>query len=348
MKRILLYFAIGSLLLNSSCRSGLVSVTNRELGFKQDGEMIKRARPVKGPEKKPEIFVRQKKLSIAPIHDENNSGSLYNLEDPRNILLTEKPRGLIGSYLDIGVTSSRVDLKQEGQPETKQPPEGGELEKKILEAFPDLDAGKNNPILLKSIKVHIAGRLPNGDALVVMSRSSSNEGESNSINVAAKIPYEVLASKRPITTRDLYDVEWTESEDGEYFARKSSSWEDEYTLRISGFSEAKSKAALALMDKKKQLKNIQKQMQTQLKNMTQQRVKIAQERGRLQSIRQAHAEEKSKLNEKLGEKDSLLEEQSRSIDELKNEKKELEAQLKEMENKQQVQPDGADEGGGEE
>ena len=312
-----------------SCRSGLVPVSKRSLSFKQNGEMVVRSRKVEEPAKPPEIFIKQTKQVIVSKGPAAVSGSLYNIEDPRNILLVEKPRGLVGTYLDVKVESNRLENTENDENEA-DPTSKDELEKTLLKALPDLNAGKENPVLLRSLKLRVGNRLPSGDVLVSLARSSSNKIESNSIKLVARIPFDVLKEKRPLTTKDLYDVEWIESLDGDVFERKSMNWEDEYTLRLSGFSEAKSKAALSLEEKKKQLKKVKSQMQSQLQNMTSQRVKIAQERSRLRKIEEKHEEEKRLLREEVESRNQSIDEQKQAYKELEEEKEALRAELREV------------------
>ena len=316
----------------ASCRSGLIPVSKRNLGVVPSGKKMDRKRAVSVPAKAPDIFIRQKKTVIKPKKAALVGGSLYAISDERNILIGDKPRGMLGSYLDLKVDSSRLDNKENEAPEAAPAaPDSSDddLEKTLLAALPDLNSGEDNPVLLKNLKMRVGGHLDNGDALVSFVRSSTNGAESKAINVLARIPFKALNDKRALTTKDLYDVEWIESSEGEYFERKSTIWEDEYTLRLSGFTEAKSKAAVALQEKKKQLKKVNKQMSAQLQNMASQRVKIAQERGRLKDIRLKHKEEKKVLTDQLDVKDDKIAEKEEAIKTVEQEKKEMQKELRE-------------------
>ena len=295
-------------------------MTKRELGPADSGERIIRSRPIAEPAKPPKIYVRKKSLKIKRKSPGPVSGSLYQLEDPRNVLLTEKPRGLLGSVLDIEVESMRQN--NQADKEAEEEPQGGaqngrdELESTLLKALPELDPGENKPVLLKNLKMRVVDRLPNGDVFVTLNRSSANRLEANSIAVKARIPALALTANRALTTKDLYDVEWAQSDDGEVIERKSSFWEDEYTLRLSGFDEAKSKAALALEDKRKSLEKVKDQLKSQIKNMTDQRVAIAKERARLNRNRQRRAEERQALKDEIQSMKETLKERDEKIKEL--------------------------------
>ena len=328
MKLIVLVWMLGLL----GCRTGMIPVTQRPLGLKDQptGEMVVRGRKISKPAKPPEIFVKQDRLVINPVAKQNTSGSLYDLEDPRNILFVEKPRGALATYLEIEVVSNRLprpdDKKNDAAENDEETPEeeGDEtqmakkkdsLEETLLKSLPDLDGGKSNPVILRRLSMRVESRLGNGDVLALLSRNSSNGMESNSINIRARIPFSALNSRRPLTTNDLKDVEWYQSEDGDYTERKSLAWEDEYTLRLSGFSEAKSKASLALGEKRKQMQGIRDQIETRLKNLTKQRLEIGRERQRLTKEQRKMLDERQKFKELISEKDQAIEEHLSTISE---------------------------------
>ncbi len=335
------------------CRSSLVPVTQRNLDLRPHGATSVRTRSVEEPEKPPEIYVLQKRIGVEKVKSGPVSGSLYRLDDPRNILMGEIPRGYIDDYLDIRVTShqlteesnkdqagesdkSKAEAAGKDKPkdkdkgkETKTPAqiqaeEAKKLEETLLKALPDLDAGPRNPEILKNLRMRVANLLPNGDAMVVMTRQSTNGFESNAINVRARVPHEALRQKRQLTTNDLYDVEWAQSEDGDVTKRKSLAWEDEYTLRMSGFSEAKSKAALTLEEKKNQMRGVKKQLETNLKSLTAQRVQMAQERQKLANERAEIVKERESLKGVIKEREDQIEEGKQEITELKKDMKGLE------------------------
>ena len=63
--------------------------------------------------------------------------------------------------------------------------------------------------------------------------------------------------------------------------RKSVNWEDEYSLRISGFDETKSKMAAGLEEKREQLKSVRDKLENELKSFDGERKLMTTERAGL-------------------------------------------------------------------
>ena len=328
------------------CRTNLVPVTQRKLDLIEEGVIHERVREVEPEVKPPEIFVIEKNIKIEKVLEDQNSGSIYRIDDPRNNLLTESPRGILGEFLEFKVASNKSNPAEIASPDKKakkdlpdpkakpaEPPKDKEvedalkLEEDLLRALPDLDGGKNNPMILQSIKMKVALILPNGDALVVHARESKNENDSNYIVTKARVPVAALQAKRPLTTNDLYDVEWSESNEGAIQTRKSLAWEDEYSLRLSGFSEARSRAAIELEEKRKQMKGIKSQVETNLKSLTANRVKMAQERQLLARERLDMKRKSQELSDTIKQREDTIESQKRDLETAAKEKKELEEEF---------------------
>lgn len=326
------------------CKSGIVAVSQRKVGVKQEGEMVVRSRPIERPAKPPKIYVEEKTTHLERVKEGFVTGSLYRLDDPRNVLMTEVPKGFVDEYLDIAVASHRLpesvqnsaedggDTKNDaGSPKTEGEDnpvtEAKRLEETLLKALPNLDGGKNNPVILKNIKMRVAHRLPNGDALVVMQRTSMNDQESNAVGIRARVPSAVLRQNRQISTNDLQDVDFMESIDGDIVKKHSNSWEDDFTLRLSGFQEARSRHAQILADKKKQIQQVKSQVETGVRNMTAQRVAMAQERLKLKNERARIAQEKQDMQNEIKDREAKIEERNDEINALKESKKEVEQEL---------------------
>ena len=291
-----------------SCFGSLSTMSRRDIHEVVSGNLKGKSRSVE--EKKdssPEIFVRKKRSVIQRKKYGPRSGSLFNLNDPRNILITEKPRGMLDSYLDIEITSNRLDPKKEGEDS------GEQLEDELLKALPQLDSEKANPILIKNLKMKVVSQLENGDVLVEASRTSSNDLESNAISVRARVSHDALSKKGKLTSKDLQDVVWNETNSGKLTERSSVGWEDEYTLRWSGFNEARSKLAMGLEEKRKRLVDFRGQLQNEYKSLTRRRVEIAKERARLARERKKIADEKEALKDTIEEKEATILEQQEQI-----------------------------------
>jgi hypothetical protein len=182
----------------------------------------------------------------------------------------------VGRYIDILVASNKSpddknktdngtnqDDKDKGDQGTKK---GDPLEEELLKDLPDLKPAKKDSVkLLKHLKMQVVHQFPNGDLMTRITRSSTNPDLQEDIVAEAKIPAERLASGDPITTDDLVDVTVSENHGGELVERRSTSWEDEYSLRLSGFTEAKSKAGLDLEDKRKELTEARDRLEQRIK-----------------------------------------------------------------------------------
>ena len=334
-------------LLLPGCAHKMVKVTGRYPGAVKEQEGLKAAssRPVGPSRRAPEIYVKKKNLRIKEKVRQPVGGSLYLMDDPRNRLFVDVHRGMPGTWLNVAIVSNRLnpkksDQKVDGEGKAKQGQD--DLEKTLIAALPNLDGAESNPVILKTMKMRVTHKLENGDVMAIFQRDSTNGMESNSISVSARIPYHALMADRPLTTADLEYVDYAESKDGEFIERKSDAWEDEYTLRLSGFSEAKSRIALELEDKRKRLLDVREQMEQRLKNIGNQRREIGRERVRLRDERERLEETQKKLEGQIEAKEreidkqkKVIADQRKQIDKLTPEEPEEEEQEQEQEQEQE-------------
>ena len=271
------------------------------------------------PEKPLDLFVRQKDVKIRRKAPVNETGSLTDLNDPRAYLFGFERPIEVGMFLDVKIASNRADQKGESNAASAEP--GGATptdskdakgvdEESLLKSLPNLEpGGKNKPVLLKSVKMQILERFDNGDVLVMYRRRSIREGQGAAVDVTARVPAEALARVDNITTQDLADVDWRESFNGDAVERKSANWEDEYSLRLSGFDETKSKDAIGLDEKREQLKNVRDKLENEMKGFSGERQKFSKERSDL-------LEEKAKDSSKITELEEQNAELQKKVDDL--------------------------------
>ena len=286
----------------------------------------------------PELFVRKKEIAIKKIDRPNETGSLFNPDDERNYLFTSTGPFNLGRFLTIKLASNRDGDGAKGAKGPGAGKGGGQgsgsgsgsgdgdaLEQELLKALPELaPAAKGDPTLVKSFKMKIVHRFDNGDILAMAERTSTFGDQVHDTMVQARVPYDRLASGDPLTTEDLIDVKFNESRDGEIADRQSSGWEDEYSLRLSGFDEAKSKDALELEDKKKQLGEAKQKLETQIKTFGAERQQVAKQRADLLK-KAAETDEKLKSSDDtIKEQKDKIEEQTKTIDQTTEEIKQLE------------------------
>jgi hypothetical protein len=274
---------------------------------------------VEPKEQKPlDLFVRQKDVKIRRKAPSNETGSLTDLNDPRAYLFGFERPVEVGMFVDVKIASNRSDGQAGGAESgaTDKPGAPAQESKDVaaealLKALPSLDpAPQNKPILLKSIKMQVLERFENGDVLVMHRRRSIREGQGADVTVTSRLPAEALARLDNISTSDLADVDWRESFNGEVAERKSANWEDEYSLRLSGFDETKSKDALGIDEKREQLKSARDKLESEMKGFVGERSRMSAERSKL-------LEEKAKDDKKIDELEKRNSELEKKLEDMK-------------------------------
>ncbi len=302
------YLCIIGALFVLSCQHGVRAISMRPVNgvVKPIGKNRLPTFPFdKKAEKKPEIFVRNKKVDIRLRDESNSTGSLMRINDGRNYLFSDRSPIRIGSFVDVIINSARLNKKEipKADPADKKNTTaqagGDEVVKALREALPDLSPADEEASVVKRLKMRVVDQLENGDVLVSYQRESQRGVYGAKVDVRARVSYEVINSDRELTTDDLNDVEWFESNQGELVERKSAGWEDEYTLRVSGFDEAKSKQALALEEKRNQIESVREKLDSQLVSLGKERRTMAKERNSLLKKQANSIEKIDELNQKI-------------------------------------------------
>jgi hypothetical protein len=322
MKLLILVLSIACLSQACATRK-LVPMSSRADGFEKA--------KVRGslPETKaPKLYTKHEEINIVPIEKPNETGSLFRLDDGRNYLFSSDEPMTVGRQLVIHTVSARKMPAKD----PKKPADDKEANDELLKAFPELEPSEADRPLLDRFTMKVTHRLENGDAVALLTRQSTTEADANTIAIQARIPYQRYISKERLTTDDLVDVEWLEHTNKEMIERRSSGWEDEYTVRLSGFEEAKSRSALALEDKRKALIDIRDQLKTRYKSLNQEREQMSKQRDDLLAKSQKEAAELEETKKKMAEQESELE---------KYKKAEEEAKAKEDEEKSKETPENA-------
>lgn len=308
-----------------------ISGRNPDLFQKENDQMQLRGRPI-GEAAAPEIYVRQKNIAVRKADLPNESGSLFNPDDDRNYLFTAHGPFNVGRYLTVSLAGNRQAEKPKAvvnaggppSPEAKSEGPEDELEAELLKALPELaPAAGEDPSLLKTFKMKIVHRFENGDVMALTTRRSTVDGAGADLTVQARIPYGVLASGDDLTTGDLTEVRFTESKEGELAERHSSGWEDEYSLRMSGFDESKSRVAKEIDDKRKSLEETRDKLQTQIKSVGDERRKISKEREDMTKKRETLEGEQKELKTKVDDQSKTIEDQKKDIEDKDKEIEEL-------------------------
>jgi predicted nucleic acid-binding Zn-ribbon protein len=256
----------------------------------------------------PQIYVKETQLTLPANPSRVHDGSLFNGQDPRNHLFAQRIEPIVGRYLELaarlkGKMNPAADKEGDkaslpsGDRESAVPEAGTEaLDADLQEAMaslPDLtEEQKLDLRLLKKLSFKIIDVAPNGDARLAYVRESGQDEERNRIQVEAILPVERLGSSLPLSTDDLVDVRFVQNTFDASVRKDSSDWQDEYLVRISGFTEVKSKTARGLEDKKQQLVKTKSEVEKKLIDIGKERKKLAGER---EALLKQQAQDKEKI-----------------------------------------------------
>ena len=261
----------------------------------------------------PQIFTKSTKIEVKPVERHGGDGSLFRLDDGRNGLFTTEEPTVPGSYLTVEVASNHAPAKTPGKGEVAKP-KGEKLSDDpevdaLLKALPDLEPAEKTATIVKRFRAKVTHRFDNGDLALLYRRESFSPEETQQLQVKARVPYMRLVSGENLKTTDLVDVEWVENTRGEVVERTSSGWEDEYSVRLSGFDESKSKVALDLDDKRKAVADANEQLKTKLKSM-------GEERRQFSKQREDMLEGRKKAENELEQARKQMDEQAKEIEKL--------------------------------
>ena len=282
----------------ASCAPQMTKISSRspDLFEKEKDKDSQVGGPISGPT--PELYVKEARINIQPAFPETSSGSLASPDDDRLHLFTDLRPAKVGRHINVLVatnkgaeTKANSENKDPNDPKSDEKGTAGQndkktdaLEEELLKDLPDLKpADKGSNKLLKQFKMQVMHRSPNGDLLARIARTSANPDSQEEFVAEARIPAERLVSGDPITTEDLVDVTIRENHGGELVERRSTSWEDEYSLRLSGFTEAKSRAGLDLEEKRKELSDTRDRLEQKIKAFTAEKRQFVSQRDQLKN-----------------------------------------------------------------
>lgn len=324
------------LIINICCSPNIIkySARNPDLFQKPSDKLYGQSRGIDPAQTQPEIFIKEKKAVVRDLETPNTTGSLFQSDNEYNFLFTPASVGKVGRFIAIQVKANQrianeeaPEKSKEVDPTKKNSEEKPTDEEDILKAIPNLEPKEKNKIsLLKEFKMRIMHKFPNGDILAKFQRQSSSDVDFHQLVVESRIPYDRLASGEALTTDDLLDVKFTEHLPDEIIKRHSSGWEDEYSLRLSGFNEAKSKIAADLADQRQKLDEAKTRLQDRIKS-------LGSERRQLAKMREEYAQRKLESENKLKESNDKLDESQQTIEEQKETIEEQQQKLEDIEGK---------------
>lgn len=304
LKNIISSFALLAL---AGCFGNRHTISQRPMGGQETVQAS--SREIIAPLQPQDVYTKQSTIAIKPIKKSNTTGSLTSMEDPRNYLLASTAPLMVGSFLDIKTISSTEAAKSAGAA-AKPAQTVAQVEQDLLKSLPTLDPApgeQDKPTVIPGFKAEVLEILENGDALISYHRRSIRGDQAGDYLVKARVPQAALLEKENLTTANLVDVDFRESREGEISERHSSRWEDEYTLRMSGFDEARSKSAVALEDQRRQIKDTRDKLATQIKSFSTERQTVAKERTALLEKQKAIAEKTAELEAKIKDQESEIE-----------------------------------------
>lgn len=294
----------------AGCFGNRHTISQRPLTGEQEKIAV---RDIATPASPPDVYTKQKVLSIKPIKKSNTNGSLTALDDPRSYLMASTAPLIVGSFLDIKTVTNADAAKMAPAKDAapaKSTQTAMQVENELLKTLPTLDPAKDDlekPSVVPGFKAEVLEVLENGDAIVGYHRRSVRGDQASDFLVKARVPQSSLLDKDNLTTANLADVEFRESREGEISERHSSRWEDEYTLRMSGFDEARSKSAVALEDQRRQLKETRDKLATQIKAFSTERQTVAKERTDYMNKKKEDAQKVADLEVKVKEQTEEIE-----------------------------------------
>jgi hypothetical protein len=316
---------------STGCQHSLVPISDRSLEGEQklgSQNALGNARPIGKPESQPQLYIKQPNLKVSEA-EQNLTGSLFDADDKRNFLIVPSEHLALGSFIDVLVVYARApeDLTKTDPPNSpaaegsNQPAGLSDAEKKILAGLPNLQPAEAKIVPIRQFKMQVVGRRKNGDYELKYERQETSDEQSYALLVHAILPHESVISSDPRTTAQLTEIDWIEVRDGRSQNRSSPGWDDEYSLRMSGFSELKSREAIALEDKRKQLEQSRKLIEDQLQQISKERNNVAQTRAEVAKEKQSTDEVVSGLKKEIETRDKTIADQRDELENLKGESK---------------------------
>lgn len=341
MREPFLFLAIIFLFL-CSCSTGLKSISKRNPGIFRKDITFKTVpeQKIAKESKDNKLYIKKKRKMIIKNIGQDSGGSLYDYQSPQNQYFMTYNLPQVGDYIPVKIAVNRqliAELKAKDElanlenKDTKSEPKkksenggddsAGAKEEKtdsLFQEFPELEPTKNEQkLLLSQINMKIVHKYPSGDYLLRYERSSQNDQQTADIEVAAQLKQSTYEEKGlNIDTEDLKNVSFTQIKNGSQYDRKSSDWQDYYTLMLNDFDEAKSKFASQLESKRKDLIRIRDKLQERLSSMSTERRKFAKEREGWINKRRKDEKDIAKLNEKVTEQTAKIKEQEAKITDL--------------------------------
>ena len=323
----------------AACVGGLKSVSSREIANEpMEAVKIHSSHPVSHQVavRKPPLFVKKRAIKLSKKPDVNVTGSLYDSSSNRPRFFRTIRDFDLGTYVVVNI--DYVDIKNAGAPESERdsddaegdeegsgnsndanaelPEERDELLNRLEQIFPSLKPSKSNrPNLIKTLPMKVVHRDPDGTVQLLYERGSKSNSHTNDLRVVAEVDSRQIDQKGTVSSFHLRNVKLLHFDGSETISRTSNRWEDEFSLRVAGFSEAMSADAVRMNDMRRDLKRLGEEVRDQIISLRTQRRAMSKERDKLVAERKVDRDTIGALEKTVDQQKATISEQKRAIEE---------------------------------
>ena len=183
-----------------------------------------------------DIFLKTTEISIEEDRNFLREGSIYAEDSDMGNLFKKANNFKVGNSIDVFIKIQGEAKTDEAIPQEEN---ADTLKAKLEELIPNLASDDANKKPITKFKARILRELPNGDLEIESYKSAGNEKNGNRFyRFKATIPKKKYKAAEQLTTNDLENIKWDEVNNGDLTQRTSLAWQDDYTLRMSGFGES--------------------------------------------------------------------------------------------------------------
>ena len=200
----------------------------------------------------------------------------------------------------------------------------------LFEQFPELKPADPKARPISSLNMKILQQKPNGDLVLQYSRSSNGKNSKKSISLQATLDGTNLSIGDNPTTDDLSDIFMIQQEGEEKTERRSTQWENEYTMRVSGFSEIESEQA-------KSIERARESLRKSLANVNKNKVAMGRERNAISKERDENRKAAEQTKNDISALKDTIEGQKTRLKEVEDQLKEVQEEKNKFEQEQEQQ-----------
>lgn len=248
-------------------------------------------------------------------------GSLYDPDSNQLQGYRGKSAVRVGDIFRFKVQTNRESPPKTIAEAAEEANSDGGSNSDLLSSLPKLTPEDSDARLLKYLTFKLMQNMDDGTSLMFFERAYTNEIGGRNVQVYARVDSQKLVSAEDLTTDDLFDVRIRDQNGANVVNRDSTYWDDEYTLRLSGFNELGSKEARTLEAKRRELEGVKDRLKTRIGNFGTREKALAKEREELRKRQE-------KVNEAQAKLDDTLEESKEALEDEKSKVEQLEAQVK--------------------